>query len=277
MNLELLKSLFPDWEIITICSEREFQFNSIHHDKLLVVVDQLPSTRKWVKSWSAEVLSKFSECLVLAIEQSAGQGRMSRSWFADKNASLAFNYVCDAPAGVAPGLLSLLPAWSQIKVYGALYQLKHLDLKWPNDVLIGSKKCSGSLMEMLMSSNGQKLSLGLGINVGKMEFPMELKSVSTSLSEGVDTVPEREQVLSDIVSCFQAGMQRLDSPEWLLKDIQDFSSYVKGCWLEYELNGERQQGMSKGLTEQGGLWIENERGVVREFYGSEIHKIRKTE
>lgn len=275
MNFELLSSIFSEWKIQRIHSLQDVESLLFDGDKLLVVVDEMPSTREWVKSWSSDRLSKFSECLVLAIEQSKGQGRMDRSWFADKDASLTFNYLCDAPTGIAPGLLSLLPAWAQVKVFKGLYELEGLDLKWPNDVLLRGKKCSGSLMELLPSSNGQKLSLGLGINVGAMKFPELLEPYSTYLSEGVDTVPEKEQVLFDVISCFKVGLQRLDASQWLLEEVQSFSSFCKGVLLEYELNGERQIGKSMGLTERGGLWIENDRGVVKEFYGSEIRKVRK--
>jgi BirA family biotin operon repressor/biotin-[acetyl-CoA-carboxylase] ligase len=275
VDFELLNSIFPDWKIKHISILNEFQFSETYQSKLIIVVDQIPSTREWVKSWTTDQLTMFSQCLVVGVEQTAGQGRMDRRWFASPEASLTFNYLCDIPSSLNPGLLSLLAAWAQLKIYRDLYHVAELDLKWPNDVLLGNKKCSGSLMEILKTRNGQKLSLGLGVNIGKMEFPSELEQISTSLSQHSDEIPQREQVLCDLIQCFQVGMQRLDQPHWLLEDIQKASSYIKGAWLKYELNGEFQVGKSKGLTERGGLWIENERGVVREFYGSEIQRIRK--
>ena len=159
--------------------------------------------------------------------------------------------------------------------FNGLYSIQGIDLKWPNDILLNEKKCTGSLMEILSDAINPKLSLGLGVNVSQMKFPRELQSLSTSLiNAGVD-LPCREQILADLIECFKQGLKYLNEPQRIIDDYSTVSSFVKGVKLEYLQDDKQCFGISAGLSDSGGLWIQDEQGAVREYYGSEIQKVRK--
>ena len=89
------------------------------------------------------------EGLVLAAEeQTAGRGRMGRSWLSPPRAALTFS-VLVRPAGVPPARRGWLPLLAGVATATAVRQVSGLDalLKWPNDVLLGARKLGGILAE----------------------------------------------------------------------------------------------------------------------------------
>ena len=275
MKLELLDSLFVDWEVQKFKNLESFELREWSQSKGIIFFDELASTQKFVQGMDKASLFDLEEMLVLTPRQTKGHGRLDRSWYANPLSSLTFNYISSLPSGILPGHLSLLTAWAQWKVFTGLYGIADVDLKWPNDVLIQSKKCSGSLMELISYKGVQKLSLGLGVNVGKIDFPEELKGLSISLADVMKDSLDRVQILHDVVMCFREGLKILNDPSWLLTDYTSASSFVKGAELEFMEGEVLKRGLSAGLSSSGGLMILNEQGQKKEWHGSEIQKVRK--
>ena len=62
-----------------------------------------------------------------------------------------------------------------------------VDLKWPNDLLLGGKKFCGILTEMNAEvTRVRHLVVGVGINVNQVKFPAELREIATSLREAME-------------------------------------------------------------------------------------------
>jgi BirA family transcriptional regulator, biotin operon repressor / biotin---[acetyl-CoA-carboxylase] ligase len=105
--------------------------------------------------------------LVVADQQTAGRGRMGRSWYTPAGASLAFSlalYPDQEGAYVMPRLTAL-GALAVCDALQSLYDLKP-KIKWPNDVLLERRKVSGVLVEAQWSgSQLSALILGIGINI----------------------------------------------------------------------------------------------------------------
>ena len=111
------------------------------------------------------------EGLVLAAEeQTAGRGRMGRSWLSPPRAALTFS-VLVRPAGVPPGRRGWLPLLAGVAVATAVRQVSGLDalLKWPNDVLLGARKLGGILAEQ--SGDAVVIGIGLNVSTGRDELP----------------------------------------------------------------------------------------------------------
>ena len=103
------------------------------------------------------------EGLVLAAEeQTAGRGRMGRSWLSPPRAALTFS-VLFRPVSVPPARRGWLPLLAGVATATAVRQVSGLDaqLKWPNDVLLGPGKLAGVLAEQ----SGDAVVVGIGINV----------------------------------------------------------------------------------------------------------------
>lgn len=126
----------------------------------------------------AEAAAGAPEGLVIAAEsQTAGKGRLGRSWQARPGAALMFSVLL-RPAAVPPAARGWLPLLAGVCVVSALAEVCGLDarLKWPNDVLAGGGKLAGILAEQ----SGGAIVTGIGVNVlgGERELPV---ATATSL------------------------------------------------------------------------------------------------
>jgi len=109
--------------------------------------------------------------VVLAGEQTAGQGRLGRVWHSEAGAGI----YCSIVLQPAP-LLTLalgLAARSAILAASGLA----CDIRWPNDLMLGGRKVAG----ILVHADDRKAIAGIGINVNHTSFPPELANEATSL------------------------------------------------------------------------------------------------
>lgn len=100
--------------------------------------------------------------VLVAEEQTAGRGRMGRSWLSPPRAALTFS-VLVRPPGVPPARRGWLPLLAGVATATAVQQVSGLgaQLKWPNDVLLGPRKLAGILAEL----SGDAVVIGVGVNV----------------------------------------------------------------------------------------------------------------
>jgi BirA family biotin operon repressor/biotin-[acetyl-CoA-carboxylase] ligase len=104
-----------------------------------------------------------AEGLVVAAErQTAGRGRLDRSWEAEAGAALLVSILL-RPAGLRPSRFYLLTAAAGLAAQEACRQVGGFtpDLKWPNDLLLGERKLAGILAE----ATGPAVVVGMGLNV----------------------------------------------------------------------------------------------------------------
>jgi BirA family biotin operon repressor/biotin-[acetyl-CoA-carboxylase] ligase len=114
--------------------------------------------------------------VLVAEEQTAGRGRLDRSWHSEPGAALLFSVLL-RPAGVPPGSRGWLPLLTGVAVTTAVRAQTGVEatLKWPNDVLSGSgiPGVSGKLAGILAEQSGEAIVVGVGLNVGtdRSELP----------------------------------------------------------------------------------------------------------
>lgn len=136
-----------------------------------------------------------SGTLFLANGQSAGRGTRGRSWTSPAGEGIFASLVVSPPhALVSPATLSIAAGLS---VHTATAELGlEARLKWPNDLLVGSAKLAGILVER--RGEGPYV-VGLGWNVRTRSFPPELeaeRAVTSLACEGLATsVAEAERAL----------------------------------------------------------------------------------
>ncbi|CAN5312349.1 biotin--[acetyl-CoA-carboxylase] ligase [soil metagenome] len=114
--------------------------------------------------------------LVVAAElQTAGRGRLARSWTSPPRAGLTFSVLVrpDLPAAQ----WSWLPLWTGLAVATALTARAEVEaeLKWPNDVLVGGRKVCGVLAEV-PAPGAAVLGIGLNVSTRADELPHDAAS-----------------------------------------------------------------------------------------------------
>ncbi len=143
--------------------------------------------------------------LFVAESQTRGRGRQGRAWLANRGENLLFSIVLRIPcppARVPP--LSLVVGLAVRDAIARVLPKKRVQVKWPNDVVVGEKKIAGILIESaLAGSKVDHLVVGIGINVHARELPDEIASIATSIAlEGGQV--ERKTLLADVL----AGIDR---------------------------------------------------------------------
>jgi BirA family transcriptional regulator, biotin operon repressor / biotin---[acetyl-CoA-carboxylase] ligase len=136
--------------------------------------------------------------VLVAEEQTAGRGRMGRSWESQPGASLTFSVLL-RPAAVPPARRGWLPLLTGVAVATAVRSVAAVPatLKWPNDVLVADRKLAGILAEQ----SGEAVVIGIGINVATAADALPLSPSglpATSLHvEGADVA--REGLLDEVL------------------------------------------------------------------------------
>ena len=126
----------------------------------------------------------------LAAEQTAGRGRLGRSWHAPPGAAMLASVLLRVPEAAASGVpfaagLSLRDAVAEASGVEAL-------LKWPNDLVIEGRKLAGILVELdgaAPAADGGAVIVGAGVNLTVGEFPAGIDGVSLGALTAVPPSP----------------------------------------------------------------------------------------
>jgi len=194
---------------------------------------------------------------VLAEEQTAGIGRLGRTWLSPVGAGIYCSMVLrlELPPASAP-IASLLVG---LAAADAIQKTSNLlcDLRWPNDVLINERKVAGILTHLISDS----VIAGIGINVNQLGFPSDLRTPATSLRmESNGREQAREPVIVQLLDSVEVHCQKLNSEGvgGIVRAFSAASTYTRHRRVVIEESGAR--GTTAGLDEHGFLLIRFEDG-----------------
>ena len=191
--------------------------------------------------------------VVLADEQTAGLGRHGHTWHSEAGSGIYCSLIV-APAPVLTLALGLAAVDAIAKSIGIA-----CDLRWPNDVMLGSRKLAGILVQLV---DGAAIS-GIGINVGHRRFPPELENEATSLAlawTGSQPLPSREEILLALVRAVDEFTSQ-DAPT-ILRLFTHASSYASGRRVVVNLPDGTIAGTTCGLDDAGFLRVRKDDGTV---------------
>ena len=166
--------------------------------------DRLPSTnREAVQLAQAEV---EHGTVVVAESQTAGRGRLSRTWFSPPGANLYCSIILRTarPPERLTEWLSWLPLISALAVAAAIEQVSSIQVsvKWPNDLLISARKVGGILCESgtgTRSDPFQIIGIGINVNLDHDDWPSDLRDSATSLWQERKIVIDRNRLLAQLL------------------------------------------------------------------------------
>jgi len=184
--------------------------------------------------------------VVVADEQTAGQGRHGHGWHSEAGAGLYCSIVLK-PTPLLTLALGLAAVQAIAKVTGLT-----CDLRWPNDLMVGPKKLGGILVQLI---NGNAIA-GIGINVRQREFPPELGAISLSLA-GREACPT--EILDALLTSIDEMTQH--ESETILRLFAQSSSYVAGRRVTVDQPGGLITGTTAGLNPEGYLIVRKDDGT----------------
>jgi BirA family biotin operon repressor/biotin-[acetyl-CoA-carboxylase] ligase len=132
-----------------------------------------------VASTQVEIITKENlqhGDVCVAEYQSAGRGRLQRTFEAPKSSALLFSiYFEPKRRKIYWSALPLMVGLSLVKTLKALDEKVVTNLKWPNDLLIGEKKVAGILVE----ARGEGVVIGIGLNVEMSESELPVNTATS--------------------------------------------------------------------------------------------------
>ena len=216
--------------------------------------------------------------LVVADEQTAGRGRLGRSWWAPRGTCLLMSLV------LRPGLpLALAGQLTMCLGLGAVEGIAAqtgvaADLKWPNDLLLAGRKLGGMLTEL--HTAGGQLSyavLGLGLNVNasfdQTAAPETLAETATSLMASTGSEIDRLALLSAILQHTEAWYDRTrrgESPhEAWARRLDTLNRRVSVSMVTRRL-----EGVAAGVTPEGALRVRDDEGTIHTVWSGDVTAVR---
>lgn len=200
-----------------------------------------------------------------ADEQTAGRGRGDHGWQSAAGQGL-YASVLLRPSMAMPDL-PVVPLIAGLAGANAIFRAAGLkvDLRWPNDLLIGPRKCGGILVES-KTERGQVefVVIGIGINVHQRSFDPGLSTPATSLDVETGRTMSRQTLLIALLKSLQEETSMLHDRA-VLKAIPAQVARMS-TWLwnrRVEVHGPQAcVGITRGLDENGFLLVETDAGMM---------------
>ena len=240
-----------------ICALGE-QFEGV----LVRVFDEIDSTNTEAKRMTLDGF--FGDALLVANSQTAGRGRMGRSFYSPSGTGAYFSILhtlntplCDAVA---------ITSAASVAVMRAIRTLTGMqtEIKWVNDLYYNKKKVCGILTEAVSAGESAHVIVGIGINLDTADFPEELQGIAGSLGTQIDTA----KLIAEIYRQVSLYLQAPDNREWLA-DYRANSCVLgkKVSWTDAQTT---RIGTAESIDEDGALLIRDEKNELIRLHTGEI-------
>lgn len=215
------------------------------------VVDLTASTQSDLAELVNASVAKSGE--VIAAEfQSNGRGRLDRTFEAPPQSALLFSFYIAPKRAVSDwGFISFLAALAMREVITDQLAEK-VNLKWPNDILIGDKKVAGLLAQQI----GEGVIVGIGLNVAMSTDDLPVPT-ATSLLLADSNLLDRNLILSAFLNHFENLFKEWDSGGDFLEKYRQVCSTL-GRQVRVEVLGRDSiEGEAVSITAQGVLILKD--------------------
>ena len=227
------------------------------------------STNLWIKRLAKEGAPEGT--LALAEFQSAGRGRLGRSWEVPEGTSVMMSILLRPK--FEPQYAPTLTLVMGMAVAKAVKKLGFdVSIKWPNDVVVSHKKICGILTEMgVRDGKIDYAVIGVGINVNIREFPEEMADKATSLYLESGRKFDRSQIPGLVMEAFEEYYEKFAAT----CDLSGLKEEYESILANYNqpvrvLAKEPYEGVARGITDGGELLVEKTDGTIVAVSAGEV-------
>jgi BirA family biotin operon repressor/biotin-[acetyl-CoA-carboxylase] ligase len=274
----------------------------------LHVLDETTSTNDEAKRASKDGAPHGSTWV--AESQTAGRGRQGRAWVSPRGENLLVSVLVRVtcpparlpPLALAAGLAardavaraleqesiernaqrrrltdkSLEPASLERSAQATLALgegagAPEVRLKWPNDVVVGTKKVAGILVEaILQGSRVEAVVVGAGINVHTRDFPPDIAARATSVALLSSRPPDRAEILADFLAALDRDVSIVAARGLGLVHARlSAADALRGR----RVSSESGEGVAEGIDVDGRLLVRRADGVLARWVAGEVHLV----
>ena len=230
---------------------------------------EIDSTNLWIKRLAKEGAPEGT--LALAEFQSAGRGRLGRSWEVPEGTSVMMSILLRPK--FEPQYAPTLTLVMGMAVAKAVKNLGFdVSIKWPNDVVVSHKKICGILTEMgVRDGKIDYAVIGVGINVNIKEFPEEMADKATSLYLESGKEFDRSQIPGLVMEAFEKYYEKFAAT----CDLSGLKEEYESILANYNqpvrvLAKEPYEGVARGITDGGELLVEKTDGTIATVSAGEV-------
>lgn len=236
-----------------------------------IYLETVDSTNNYARKLAEDGASHGT--LVVADFQSGGKGRRGRTWVMPPGAAIAMSIVIRPQ--IRPERVSMLTLVTGLAAAGAVREVTGLEaeIKWPNDLVIGGKKLSGTLTELSTDLDGVNyVVIGTGINANVAGFPDEIKDIATSLQLELGKPVDRAAVICACMEKFEAYYDRFMEKTDMSLLMEDYQTLLANMDREVRVlePGNEYSGIARGIDRYGQLLVERADGRVEKVYAGEV-------
>jgi BirA family biotin operon repressor/biotin-[acetyl-CoA-carboxylase] ligase len=232
--------------------------------------DELATTQQTARELAEQGAAEG--VVVIAERQTAGRGRMGRSWHSPAGAGLYTTTILRPQFALAHVPRISIAAGVAAAEAVETFAPGLVTLKWPNDIWLKGRKTGGILAEAVTDRSGglSAVLLGIGINVNLAagDIPAELRDKATSLRVALGRPCDRVELARALFSRLDSRYMEVVSGRFAATR-QAFERYFALARRRVTvLDGTaRTSGVALGIDDEGALLLETERGLVRILAG----------
>ncbi len=205
------------------------------------VLKTIDSTNSFAKKLAQEGARQGT--VVISEEQTAGRGRMGRSFYSPANTGIYMSIILRPQLSIEHSLR--ITTNTAVAVSRAIEKITYLEtkIKWVNDIFANGKKLCGILSEASIDfeSGGLEYAIvGIGINVSTLQssFPAQLQETATSIFPNISLRPVRSELIAEILNNIDDMCDNILATEFL--DEYRKRSFLLGKDI-IVINGETEQ------------------------------------
>ena len=236
----------------------------------IIKLSAINPTNDYLKQLTAAgLVQNFT--VVAAEHQTAGKGQMGARWHTQPGKNLTFSILVKE---VLPDIntifnLNVVVAVSIAQALGN-FNVPQLSIKWPNDILAGSKKIGGVLIENAIKPNGEiQAIIGIGLNVNQTGFDGLPKASSMMVETGNEF--DKEAVMMAVLACLERNIaEGITNKAQYFWEAYHSLLFKRNVPMTFEKEGQKFMGIIAGVTKTGCLQVLLEDDTVAEYGVKEV-------
>ena len=211
--------------------------------------------------------------IVVAEQQVAGRGRLSRVWESPPRAGLLVSVLLRP--SLPPAVLPLIPLLAGLALADAVDAVADVavGLKWPNDLLVGCRKLGGILVER--APDGAVV-VGFGINVStrREELPVDTATSLVLEGGGTDREPLLKECLRSLHRRYAHFVSADGAPTAVLPPYRERCETIGRRVTVHVPDGTTSTGLATGVDDSGTLVVRDDNGRERRWSAGDVVHVR---
>ncbi len=226
--------------------------NRLFIPQKIIELSSIDSTNSYLINLSQNI--ELDEgTIVIAYEQTKGKGQRKNSWSSEPSKSLCISLLLRPRINVSKQFL--FNKFISLSLCQALaeYNIPTV-IKWPNDILIETKKIAGILIENSIRSNEiEKSIVGIGVNISNNISHLPY---ATTLKNHLKITPSLNELIKIICVRIEVNYELLKKNPSLVNKLYHNNLFKIGELQKFSVNGEFFDGIINSVNEKGQLVVE---------------------